>query len=70
LTLTYTKVLSATDISYSVEAASSPGGPWGTNGITQTVVGSDGVTQTNKASDTDNPIATTGQRFMHLKVTH
>ncbi len=70
LTLTYIKVISAIDISYSVEAASDPGGPWSTNGITQTVLGSDGVTQTNKANDVNNPIATSGKRFMHLKVTH
>jgi len=41
LTLTYTKVLSAIDLSYTVEAASDPGGPWSTNGITQIVLGSD-----------------------------
>jgi hypothetical protein len=52
-----------------VEAASDPGGPWSTNGITQIVLGSDGVTQTNKASDAGNPIATSGRRFMHLRVT-
>jgi hypothetical protein len=69
LTLTYTKVLSAIDLSYTVEAASDPGGPWSTNGITQIVLGSDGVTQTNKASDAGNPIATSGRRFMHLRVT-
>lgn len=70
LTLTYTRVISAIDISYSVEAASDPGGSWSTNGLIQTVLGSDGVTQTNKASDVNNPIATSGKRFMHLKVTH
>jgi hypothetical protein len=70
LTLTYIKVLSAIDLTYTVEAASDPGGPWSTNGITQTVLGSDGVTQTNKASDASNPIATSGKRFMHLRVTH
>jgi hypothetical protein len=69
LTLTYTKVLSAIDLSYTVEAAGDPGGPWSTNGITQIVLGSDGVTQTNKASDAGNPIATSGRRFMHLRVT-
>ncbi len=69
LTLTYTKVLSAIDLIYTPEAAGDPGGPWSTNGITQTVLGSDGITQTNKASDASNPIATSGRRFMHLRVT-
>ena len=69
LTLTYSKVLSAIDLTYTVEAASNPVGPWSTNGITQTVLGSDGVTQTNKASDAGNPISTSGKRFMHLRVT-
>jgi hypothetical protein len=70
LTLTYTKVLSAIDLTYTVEAASDLGGPWSTNGITQTVLGTDGVTQTNKASDSSNPVATSSRRFMHLRVTH
>jgi hypothetical protein len=69
LSLTYTKVLSAIDLTYTVEASSNPGGSWSTNGITQTVLGSDGITQTNKASDAGNPIATSGKRFMHLRVT-
>jgi hypothetical protein len=69
LTLTYIEAISATDIVYTAEAASDPGGPWSTNGINQTVLGSDGVTQTNKASDAGNPIATSGKRFMHLRVT-
>src|ERR1039457_6913453 len=68
LALTYTKFISATDLIYTAEAADAPGGPWSTNGITQAVLGSDGVTQTNKASDAGNPIATSGKRFMHLRV--
>ena len=70
LSLTYTKAVSATDLTYTAEAANDPGGLWSTNGITLTVLGSDGVTQTNKASDAGNPIATSGKRFMHLRVTH
>ncbi len=70
LTLIYTRVVSATDIKYSVEGASDPGGSWSTNGIIETVIGGDGVTQTNKANDAGNPIATSGRRFMHLRVTH
>jgi len=69
LTLTYIQVISATDIVYAAEAASDPGGPWSTNGITQTALGSDGIAQTNRASDASNPIATSGKRFMHLRVT-
>ena len=69
LSLVYTRILSATDLTYTAEAAADPGGLWSTNGITQTVLGSDGVTQTNKASDAGNPIATSAKRFMHLRVT-
>ena len=69
LTLTYINVISATDLIYRAEAASDPGGPWSTNSVTQTVLGSDGVTQTNKASDAGNPIVTSGKRFMHLRIT-
>jgi hypothetical protein len=69
LTLTYIQVISATDVVYAAEAAGDPGGPWSTNGITQIVLGSDGIAQTNKASDAGNPIAASGKRFMHLRVT-
>ena len=69
LTLTYTKVISATDLTYSPEAASEPGGPWSTNGITQSLIASSAVTQTIQASDTLFPFATNTKRFMHLKVT-
>lgn len=69
LTLTYISAISATDVVYTAEAAGDPGGPWSTNGITQTMLGSDGITQTNKASDASNPISTSGKRFMHLRVT-
>jgi hypothetical protein len=69
LTLTYTKVLAAVDLTYTPEAASNPGGPWNTNGITQMVITSNAVTQTVRASDAANPFATSTNRFMHLKVT-
>ena len=69
LTLTYTKVISATDIFYLPEAASDPGGPWSTDGITEQVIANNGVTQTIKASDAGNPIATADRRFMHLRIT-
>jgi hypothetical protein len=69
LTLTYTKVLGATDLIYAPEAAGDPGGPWGTNGVTETVMDADTVAQTVKASDTGYPVATSTNRFMHLRIT-
>ncbi len=69
LTLIYTKVLSAIDLTYSAEAANDPGGPWSTNGITSAVITFNGPTQTIKASDAGNPIPPATARFMHLKVT-
>jgi len=69
LTLIYTKVLAATDLTYTPEAADAPSGPWSTNGITQSVIGSDATTQTIQANDAGNPIAVSTNRFMHLKVT-
>jgi hypothetical protein len=69
LTLTYTRVISATDILYLPEAASDPDGPWSTDGVTEAVIASNGVTQTIKASDPSNPIATADRRFMHLRIT-
>lgn len=69
LTLTYTKVLGATDLTYAPEAANDPGGPWSTNGVTEAVLDANTVTQTIKASDTGYPVATATNRFMHLKIT-
>jgi hypothetical protein len=69
LTLTYTEVLSAIDLTYSAEAAGDPGGSWNTNGVTLTVISSNSVIETIKASDAANPFTVAGQRFMHLKVT-
>lgn len=69
LRLTYTRLIAATDLTYTPETASGPSGPWSTNGITQTVIAADGVTQTIQASDLAHPIATASNRFMHLKVT-
>ena len=69
LTLTYTKVIAATDLIYAAEAADEPSGPWSTNGVTEVVIDADSVTQFIRASDTANPFATAAKRFMHLKVT-
>jgi hypothetical protein len=69
LTLTYTKILTATDLIYIPEAAEQPGGSWSTNGVTETIMDADTVAQTIKASDTGHPVATTTNRFMHLKIT-
>lgn len=69
LTLTYTKVLSATDLSYTVEAADDPGGPWNITGITQSIIDATTLTLTILASDAGNTFSATGERFLHLKVT-
>ena len=69
LTLTYTKVLAATDLIYTSEASDSPGGPWNTNGVTEVITDADGVAQTIKASDAGSPVAIATNRFMHLRIT-
>jgi len=69
LTLTYTKVIGATDLIYTAEASDDPGGPWSTNGITQVFIAADTLTLTIKASDAANPYGTATKRFIHLKVT-
>jgi hypothetical protein len=68
LTLTYTKVIAATDLRYTVQTADDPGGPWSTNGVTQTFITADTITLTLKASDAANPFASAAKRFMRLKV--
>jgi len=69
LTLTYTKVLGATDLVYTPEAADGPGGPWTTNGVTDVIIDADTVAQTIKASDTSSPFATATNRFIRLRIT-
>jgi hypothetical protein len=69
LTLAYTKVLAATDLSYTVEGADDPGGPWNSAGITESIIDGDTLTLTIRASDAANPFAIIGKRFLHLKVT-
>ena len=69
LTLTYTKVLGATDLTYTPEASDGPGGPWDTNGVTEVIIDANTVAQTIKASDTNYPVAAITNRFMHLRVT-
>jgi hypothetical protein len=69
LTLTYTKVTAATDLTYAAEAADEPGGSWSTNGVTEVIITGDGVTQTIRANDAANPFAIAGKRFMHLRIT-
>ena len=68
LSLTYRKAIVATDLQYTVEAADNPGGPWSTNGVEEVITDADLFTQFIRASDTGNPFATTGKRFLHLKV--
>jgi len=69
LTLTYTRILDATDLSYMVEGADNPGGPWNSADITESIIDAGTLTLTIRASDAANPFATTGKRFLHLKVT-
>ncbi|HVM62029.1 MAG TPA: hypothetical protein VMV72_14300 [Verrucomicrobiae bacterium] len=69
LSLTYTKVLSAIDLTYAAEGANNPGGAWSTNGITSTLIQSNSLTETIQAFDTANPVSTASARFMHLRVT-
>jgi hypothetical protein len=69
LALTYTKVIAASDLIYTVEAADEPGGPWSITGIAEAIVAADSLTQTIRASDAAHPFATAGKRFMHLRVT-
>ena len=69
LALTYTKVLAATDLIYTPEASSGPGGPWSTNGVTEVIMDADGVAQTIEASDTGSPVVTATNRFLHLRIT-
>ena len=69
LTLIFTRVISATDIFYIPEAASDPGGPWSTDGVTEVVIASNGTTQPIQASDACNPASIAGERFMHLRIT-
>jgi len=68
LTLTYPRVIGATDLRYTTEAADGPGGPWTTNGVTQVIVDADTAAQTIRASDTGAPIATATNRFIHLRI--
>ncbi|HUI05380.1 MAG TPA: hypothetical protein VL486_00080 [Verrucomicrobiae bacterium] len=69
LTLTYTKVLGASDLIYTPEAADGPGGPWNTNGVAEVIIDADTVAQTIKASDTGSPVASATNRFFHLRIT-
>jgi choline-sulfatase len=69
LTLTFTKWLDATDITYLPEAADAPGGSWLTNDITQTVISQTATTQVIKATDSIF-ISDSLKRFLRLKVTY
>ena len=69
LTLIYRKVLGATDLLYTPEAAGEATGPWVTNSIAQTIIDADLVSQIIKVRDIGNPIATATSRFMHIGIT-
>jgi hypothetical protein len=68
LSLTYHETIAATDLRYTVEAAADPGGPWSTNGVAEAIIDADLFTMTIRASDTGNPFASAGKRFMRLKI--
>ena len=65
LTLTYTKVLTATDLTYVVECSTDLIN-WTTSGITEQVLSDDGTTQQIRAS---TPTAGVTTKFMRLRVT-
>ncbi len=70
LTLTYTQVISATDITYTVEASGDMQTWSSGSGATKTVSATnnaDGKTQTVVVQDL-TPVGSVGTRFMHLKV--
>jgi len=69
LALEYTKVIDASDLSYTVEGADDPGGPWNPVGITESIIDAGTLTLTIRASDAANPFAMASKRFVHLKVT-
>jgi hypothetical protein len=67
LTLTYTKFKAATDIACGVVASDDVAGGWSADDVTEIVIGDDGVTQTNKATDGIR-ISEATQRFLRLRV--
>ncbi|MEI6085282.1 MAG: Calx-beta domain-containing protein [Verrucomicrobiota bacterium] len=67
LTLTYTRCKPPTDVTYIVEAADTPAGPW-TPVATEEVLTDDGTWQTVRAID-DVPVSNTAQRFLRVRVT-
>ena len=68
LTLSYTQVKSATDITYIVESAGVPAGAWTTN-VTPVGITDQGATQTMTYRD-NIAMSAAPARFMHLRVTH
>lgn len=68
LTLIYTRRMPPTDVSYQVEATGQLTSGWSTNGITEQVLGSDGMMQTNKAID-GATVSANPSRFLRVKVT-
>ena len=58
-------LMRVTDVSYQVEWAGTISSAWSSAGVTQQILGDDGVTRTIRAT---LPIGATGQRFVRLKV--
>ncbi|HUJ10216.1 MAG TPA: hypothetical protein VL171_09335 [Verrucomicrobiae bacterium] len=69
LTLTYTKVLGATDLTYTPEVAADPGGPWSTNGVAEIVTDANTTAQKIRVSDIGFPVTSATNRFIRLRVT-
>ena len=68
LTFTYARPNAVTDVTYQVEWSASLDAPvWSTTGVTQQILGDNGVTRTLRAT---LPRGATGQRFVRLKVVH
>jgi len=67
LTLTYQRCKPPTDVTYIIEAADTPAGPW-TPVTNEEVLTDDGTWQTVKAID-DLPVSGTAKRFIRLRVT-
>ena len=65
LELTYQRPAAVVDVSYQVEWAATPAGPWSATGLSQQILTDDGATRTIRAT---LPKGATAQRFVRLKV--
>ena len=65
LELTYQRPAAVVDVSYQVEWAATPAGPWSATGLSQQILTDDGATRTIRAT---LPKGAAAQRFVRLKV--